>query len=83
MTDEPRRVTPAEISDLLDAARQLGPGAALADQIAYHERKASLLSRIAADLDTADAHLVAADAWHYVSVLAARRDQGTCAGVAL
>jgi hypothetical protein len=52
MTDQPRRVTPAEISELLDHARQLGPGASLADQIAYHERKASLLSRVAADLST-------------------------------
>jgi len=74
MTDQPCRVTPGEISDLLDAARQLGPGAPLGDQIAYHERKASLLSRIAADLDTAEAHQVAADAWQYVSGLTARRD---------
>ena len=74
MTDQPRRVTPAEISELLDHARQLSPGTGLDDLIAYHERKASLLSRVAADLDTADAHQVAADAWHYVSTLAARRD---------
>jgi hypothetical protein len=74
MTDQPCRVTPAEISDLLDHARQLGPDTGLDGLIAYHERKASLLARVAADLDTADAHLVAADAWHYVSVLAARRD---------
>ena len=45
MTDQPRRVTPAEISELLDAARLLRPGAPLADRIAYHERKAQLLSR--------------------------------------
>src|ERR1035441_730980 len=31
MTDQPSRVTPAEISDLLDQARQLGPGTSLAD----------------------------------------------------
>ena len=82
MTDQPSRVTPAEISDLLDQARQLGPGTSLADQITYHERKAHLLSRIAANLDTADAHLVAADAWHYVRTLAARRDQDIPAEVA-
>ncbi len=82
MTDQPRRVTPAEISDLLDRARQLGPASDMAEVIAYHERKASLLSRVAAELDTADAHLVAADAWHYVSMLAARRDQDFPAEVA-
>ena len=74
MTDQPRRVTPAEISELLDHARQLGPDTGLDGLIAYHERKASLLSRVAADLDTPEAHTVAADAWHYVSALAARRD---------
>jgi exonuclease VII small subunit len=75
MTEQPARVTPGEISDLLDHARQLiSGGASLDEQIVYHERKANLLSRCAADLDTAEAHLVAADAWHYVRTLAARRD---------
>jgi hypothetical protein len=77
MTAEPRRVTPAEISALLDIARQLGHDAPLADQIAYHERKANVLSRIAADLGTAEAHTVAADAWHYVSTLCRRADAMT------
>jgi hypothetical protein len=77
MTAQPRRVTPAEIGDLLDQARQLGPGAPLGDQIAYHERKAHLLSRIAADLDTAEAHQVAADAWRYLSSLCRRADAMT------
>jgi hypothetical protein len=72
MTDQPARVTPGEISALLDHARHLGPGASLDDQIAYHERKASLLSRCAADLGTAEAHEVAADAWHYLSGLCRR-----------
>jgi hypothetical protein len=75
MTDQPARVTPGEISALLDHARQMtGGGASLDEQIAYHERKANLLSRVAADLDTAEAHLVAAEAWHYVRTLAALRD---------
>jgi hypothetical protein len=74
MTEQPARVTPAEISALLDHARQLDPGTPLDEQIAYHERKASLLSRVAAALDTAEAHLVAADAWHHVRTLAALRD---------
>ena len=49
MTDQPARVTPAEISALLDQARGLTPQSPLADQIAFHERKALLLSRLAAD----------------------------------
>jgi hypothetical protein len=75
MTDQPSRVTPGEISALLDQARGLTRESPLADQLAYHERKASLLSRIAAGLDTAEAHQVAADAWHYVGQLARQRDQ--------
>jgi len=75
MTDQPARVTPGEISALLDQARQvISGGASLEEQIAYHERKALLLSRCAADLDTAEAHQVAAEAWHYVRTLAVRRD---------
>ena len=74
MTDQPSRVTPAEMSALLDQARALARDAALADQIAYHERKARLLSLIAARLDTAEAQQVAADAWHQVGLLARQRD---------
>jgi hypothetical protein len=74
MTDQPSRVTPGEISALLDHARQLTPNTPLDEQIAYHQHKASLLSRVAADLNTAEAHLVAAEAWHHVRTLAARRD---------
>ena len=75
IADQPARVSPAEIGALLDHARRLMAGeASLADQIAYHERKALLLSRIAAHLDTAEAHRVAADAWHYVGTLARQRD---------
>jgi hypothetical protein len=74
MTDQPARVTPGEISALLDHARQLSRDSSLDEQIVYHQRKASLLSRCAADLDTAEAHQVAAEAWHYVRTLAARRD---------
>jgi hypothetical protein len=74
MSDQPSRVTPAEISGLLDQCRQLTASATLDEQIAYHQRKASLLSRIAADLGTAEAHLVAADAWAYVSRLARHHD---------
>ena len=73
MTDQPARVTPSEISALLDHARRLGPGSSLDEQIAYHERKALLLSRIAADLGTPEAYQAAADAWRYVRTLTALR----------
>ena len=73
MTGQPARVTPGEISALLDQARGLTSASPLADQIAYHERKALLLSRIASTLDTPEAHQVAADAWHYVGQLARQR----------
>jgi hypothetical protein len=75
MTDQPSRVTPGEISALLDQARRLPRDAPLADRIAYHERKALLLSCIAAVLGTAEAHQVAADAWHHVGLLARQRDR--------
>jgi len=84
MTDQPARVTPGEISALLDHARQLtAGGASLDEQIAYHARKADLLSRVAADLGTVEAHEVAADAWHYLAGLCRRREgaeAGTEAG---
>jgi hypothetical protein len=83
MTAQPSRVTPGEISALLDHARQLlAGGASLDEQIAYHERKASLLSRCAADLGTTEAHEAAADAWHFVAGLCRRREalEGTEAG---
>jgi hypothetical protein len=73
MTDQPSRVTLGEISALLDQARNLGSDAPLSEQITYHENKAQLLSRIAADLETAEAHLVAADAWHFVRGLSRRQ----------
>jgi hypothetical protein len=81
MTDQPARVTPGEISALLDHARRVNPGASLDERIAYHEHKAHLLSRIAADLGTAEAHQVAADAWHQVAALARCRDGITSAEV--
>ena len=74
MTDQPSRVTPAEISALLDQVRTLAPDMPLDEQISYHEHKADLLSRIAATLDTPESHRVAADAWHQVGSLAGQRD---------
>lgn len=75
MPDQPYRVTPAEIADLLTKARHLKPNAPLPERIAYFERKANLLSRIAQDLDTPEAHRVAADAWHYLSDLCRKADE--------
>jgi hypothetical protein len=76
MTDQPSRVTPAEISALLDQARSLiAQDASLDEQISYHERKADLLSRIAATLDTSESHRVAADAWDYAGDLARQRER--------
>jgi hypothetical protein len=75
MTDQPSRVTPAEISAFLDDMRAITPDTPLQERIRFFERKAHLLSRIAADLDTAEAHRVAADAWHHVGMLARQRDQ--------
>jgi hypothetical protein len=75
MADQPSRVTPGEISALLDQARRLAAeDASPADQLAYYERKAQLLSRIATTLDTPEAHQVAADARQQVTMLARQRD---------
>jgi hypothetical protein len=72
MTDQPRRVTPAEISELLLEGRLLRPDAPLIDRITYQEHKAQLLSRIAAETGTTEAHDVAAQAWEQLAALARR-----------
>jgi len=74
MTDLPARITPAEFADLLDQLSGLTEASPLEQQITWHERKALLLSRLADRLDTAEAHLVASGAWHYVGRLARQRD---------
>jgi len=73
MTDQPRRVTPAEICDILAAALALPLDASLDDQIAFHECKARFMSRIAKDLDTSDAYGAAAEAWYRAGALARQR----------
>jgi hypothetical protein len=75
MTDQPARVSPGEISAFLDRLRAITPDTPLEERIRFFERKAGLLSRVAADLDTAEAHQVAADAWYYAAMLARQRDQ--------
>ena len=71
MTDQPSRVTPAEISALLRDLSGLTHDTPLGERIAWHERKAALLSRIAADMNTPEAHAVAAEAWDQLAGLAA------------
>jgi hypothetical protein len=68
----PRQVTTAEISELLATARVLADDASLAEQTAYFEWKADLLTRIAATTDTPNAHAAAAKARDQVAALAAR-----------
>lgn len=82
MPGEPRRVAPREISDLLDMVRQLKPDSPFSERRAYFERKASILSRIATDLDTPEAHVVAADAWHYLSVMCRESNEANGDGTA-
>ena len=77
MTDQPSRVTPGEISDLLDQFRHLAQAhgqATPADRLAYFERKADLLARIAAHLGTDEAREVAAAARAQVTALRAGHD---------
>ena len=74
MPGEPRHVAPSEISDLLEMARRLKHDSPFSERLAYFERKANLLSAIAQDLDTAEAHTVAADAWAYLSRLCREAD---------
>ena len=63
MTDQPARVSPDDISNLLTQLAALSPDATLRERLAYHERKAELLSRIAAVLGTTESHDAAAEAW--------------------
>lgn len=72
MTDQPARVSPGEIADLLDQLRRLPPGAPLADQLTWHQRKAALLSRIADALGDPEARQVAAGARAQAAALATR-----------
>jgi hypothetical protein len=74
VTDQPARITPGEIAALLDQASGLTEASPLGERITFCERKAYLLSRLAAVFGTAEAHLVAADAWHHVGMLARQRD---------
>ncbi len=74
MPDEASRVSPGEIGDLLDQMRRLKPDTPLSERLAYFEHKARLLTDIAQDIDTPEAHTVAADAWAYLSRLCREAD---------
>jgi hypothetical protein len=84
MTDhpcpQPSRVRPGEISDLLDQLRQLDscttPAAVAAARLAFFDRKADLLTRIAADLGTDEAREVAAIARERPPSCAPRSEPG-------
>lgn len=80
MPDQPSRVSPGEISDLLAQARDLKSDSPLGEQISYFRAKASILSRIAAELDTPEAHRCASAAWHYVGDLCRKADKAEGAG---
>lgn len=58
---QPSPVQPREISALLDQLHRLAPGD-VAGRLAFHERKADLLTRIAAEMGTDQARQAAADA---------------------
>ena len=68
------------IAFLLSAALTLPLDAPLDDQIAFHERKARLMSRIARDLDTSEAYGAAAKAWHQAGALTRQRCREAEAG---
>jgi hypothetical protein len=59
---QPSRVRPSEISDLLDQLGQLGSDCDRSARLAFFDRKADLLARIADDLGTDEAREVAAAA---------------------
>ena len=63
MTDQPTRITPAELSDLLDRLCPVSRSAPAARRLDYLDWKAGLLSKLAADLGTPEAYLVSAAAW--------------------
>lgn len=79
MTDQPARVSHADVTALLAEMANLPPDAPLAERLAWHERKARLLSRIAATVDTSEAYGEAAAAWHQCGRLSrqlyAQKDQ--------
>ncbi|MGO9079857.1 MAG: hypothetical protein ACLQDY_12555 [Streptosporangiaceae bacterium] len=80
---QPRRVSPGEISDLLGQLdSHMSPAAAAAARLAFFDRKADLLTRIANDLDTDEARAVAANACARAAELRAALGTDSVTGVA-
>jgi hypothetical protein len=69
-TNQPSRVSSADIVSLLSDMTALTPETPIREQLAWHERKARLLNQIAAALDTSEAYLAASEAWHQCGQLA-------------
>jgi hypothetical protein len=69
---QPRQVSPAEIGELLTTGRVLPSSASLAEQTAFFEWRADLLSRIAAAFDTPESRATAAEAREQADAIAAR-----------
>jgi hypothetical protein len=74
---QPGQVTPAEIGELLTTASVLPSGSSLAEQAAFFEWRADLLSRIAAAFDTPEARATAAGAQEQADGSTAKAHPGT------
>jgi hypothetical protein len=74
---QPGPVSPAEIGELLTTARVLPSGASVAEQTAFFEWRADLLSRIAASFDTPEARATAAGACERADASTAKAHPGT------
>jgi hypothetical protein len=73
----PGPVSPAETGELLTTASVLPSGSSLAEQTAFFEWRADLLSRIAAAFDTPEARGTAAGAREQPDATAAKAHPGT------
>ena len=76
MTGQPSRVTPAEINVFMDQVYELGRQRtpSLDELIAFHTRKAELLSRIAAQMNDRESRREANQARDYLQLLIEARD---------
>jgi hypothetical protein len=70
-------VSPAETGELLASASVLPSGESLAEQTAFFEWRADLLSRIAAAFDTPEARATAVEAREQADTTAAKAYPGT------
>ena len=75
MTDQPARVTPAEISALLDQARGLTRSRRWPTRSPITSARLCCCRGSPPPWTPPEAHRVAADAWQYVGELARQRDR--------